>query len=156
MEKENNKKTQRWVLAANIIARPLCGPPTAQWRSYAITCAWTTGGWSVQDPSGEARTYSPGTETIPNPGSRAHIIQQTSRGSISSVSKPTFASKYLCCSIFKIYTVCKLFQKSILEMCKMLHCFGRRRRIFRIFTQRLLRGMQNFPSHRLFLAIHSR
>ena len=95
MEKENNKKTQRWVLAANIIARPLCGPPTAQWRSYAITCAWTTGGWSVQDPSGEARTYSPGTETIPNPGSRAHIIQQTSRGSISSVSKPTFASKHL-------------------------------------------------------------
>ena len=41
-----------------------------------------------------------GTETIPNQGSRALIIQQTYRGSFAAVVKPIFASQCSFCRIF--------------------------------------------------------
>ena len=44
---------------------------------------------------------SSGTETIPNQGLRALIIQHTCRGTFSAVSKTIFANKYSFCNIFQ-------------------------------------------------------
>ena len=55
--------------------------------------------------------------TLSNPGSRALIMQQTCRGSLSAVSKPIFASIHSFCSIFKFYETCTLAHRSEASMC---------------------------------------
>ena len=55
--------------------------------------------------------------TFSNPGSRALIMQQTCRGSLSAVSKPIFASIHSFCSIFKFYETCTLAHRSEASMC---------------------------------------
>ena len=52
-------------------------------------------GWGV---AGERKA---GTETTPNQGSRALIIQQTCRGLLSALPKSNFVSKFSFCIIFQ-------------------------------------------------------
>ena len=67
-----------------------------------------------------------GTETIPNQGSRAIILQQSCRGSFSVVSKPIPASKFgtytkvvkcYFAAFVKIYEICTCAHRFIFKCC---------------------------------------
>lgn len=56
-----------------------------------------------------------GRKTIPNQGSRALLIPETWRGSVSALSKPTFTSKYSFAVFFNIHKIRKLLYRSQLK-----------------------------------------
>lgn len=59
-----------------------------------------------------------GIKTIPNQGSRALLIPQTWRGSVSALSKPTFTSKFSFAVFFNIHKIRKLLYRSKLKIIK--------------------------------------